>query len=223
MALKTLKGIYNSSKSGFTMAELVIAMLISSLVIIAIYTTYNKQQRVYTAQDQVVEVQQNLRAGMGIMTREIRMAGCDPQETGLYGITTANAGTLAFTADTNNDGGSPGSGESYQYQLYDSDGDGTPDALRRTPGGSVLANNIYNLEFYYLLADGTWTTTPSASQLSSIRTVEISILARAGRLDPDFTDARTYTSASGTVWGPFNDQYRRRMLITQIKCRDTGL
>lgn len=218
-----LKGISNRNKSGFTLVELLIAMFISSLVIGAIYTTYEKQQKVYTAQDQVVDVQQNLRAGMNIMTREIRMAGYDSQGTGKYGITTADAGTFSFTADVNNDGGSPGSGETFQYSLYDSDGDGTNDALRRTPGGSTLANNIYNLEFYYLLSDGTGTTTPSASQLNSIRTVEISVLARAGRPDPDFTDTATYTTPSGTVWGPFNDNYRRRILITNIKCRNMGL
>ncbi|MFW8602332.1 PilW family protein [Desulfobacterota bacterium M19] len=210
---------------GFTIIELLVAMLISSIVVGAIYTTYNKQQRIYTAQDQVVDVQQNLRAALSVMENEIKMAGYDPHETGLYGVTAASAGSFAFTADLNNDAGSPGTGESFKYELYDSSvpPDGVNDSLRRTPGGSSLADNIYNLEFYYQLSDGTWTTSPTTMQLNAIRVVKISILARSGRTDPDYVDTRKYITASGAQWGPFNDNYRRRFMITTVKCRNLGI
>jgi len=218
---KNIPGCYSK---GFTLIELLVTMLISSMVIGAIYTTFTKQQGIYTAQDKVVEVQQDLRAGISIMASELRMAGYDPSESGLYGVTAASAGTFAFTADVNDDGGAPGTGESYQYELYDSDGDAVKDALRRTPAGSAVANNIYNLEFYYQLSDGvTWTTSPTTSQLNLIRAVKVSILARAGRTDPNFVDSKTYTTASGATWGPFNDNYRRRFLVTTVKCRNLGL
>ena len=46
---------------GFTLVELLIAVLISGIVIIEIYNFFNYQQRNYALQDQLVEVQQNLR------------------------------------------------------------------------------------------------------------------------------------------------------------------
>lgn len=218
--------------SGFTLIELLVTMLISSVVIGAIYTTFTQQQKTYTAQDQVVEMQQNLRAGLSIMVSELRMAGYDPQETNNYGVTAASAGSFAFTADVNEDGGNPTAAlvgppakenELFQYELYDSAAPVGNDALRRTPGGSAVANNIFNLEFYYQLSDGTWTTTPTASQLSAIRAVKVSILARAGRSDPNFVDSKTYTTASGVNWGPFNDNFRRRFMITSVQFRNLGL
>ncbi len=228
MAVKKRKNVFDS---GFTLIELMVTLLISSVVVGAVYTTYNKQQRIYTAQDQVVDVQQNLRAALSVMENEMRMAGYDPSATGLYGVTAASAGTFAFTADINNDGGSPGIGESFQYELYDSSNplDGVKDSLRRTPGGSSLADNIYNLKFHYQLSDGTWTISPSAMQLNAIRAVRISILARSGRTDPDYVDTNKYiTPASGpkdpvTQWGAFNDHYRRRFMITTVKCRNLGI
>jgi len=216
---------------GFTLVEILIAIAMSSVVILAIHTTYTTQQKVNTAQAAVVEMQQNIRAGMTIMTSEVRMAGYDPQKTGQYGITAATANSFSFTADTNDDGGPPGAGESYQYELYDSDGDGLNDALRRTPGGSALANGIYNLNFVYQLSDGTRTSTPAI--LTNIRSVQISILARAIVQDLSYQDSNNYPvsadlNGDGAItaadkWGPFNDRYRRRFFSQEITCRNMGL
>ena len=209
---------------GFTLVEILVAMAMSAVVIAAIYTTYSKQQEVNTVQGQVVQMQQNLRAGMFIMSREIRMAGYDPKETGLYGITAASASSFAFTADVNDDGGLPGVGESFQYELIDSDGDGTKDALRRTPADTnAVANDIYQLNFVYVLSDGTLTSTPTAAQLSLIRSVQISLLARASLQDKDYRDTSSYPAAAGVTWGPYNDKYRRRFVKQQIALRNMGL
>lgn len=213
----------HSPNQGFTLVEILIAMVMSSVVIAAIYTTFNKQQEVYTAQEQVVQMQQNLRAGVTIMASEFRMAGYDPQETGQYGITSASATSFAFTADTNDDGGAPGASESFQYELYDADGDGTTDALRRTPVGSALANDIYQLNFAYVLSDGSQTSTPTAAQLRSIRGVQVSLLARASLADPSYLDTKTYPVAAGINWGPFNDNFRRRFFQEEIDLRNMGL
>ena len=63
---------------GFTMVELLITMLISGVIMAAIYSAYTAQQRTYLAQQQVAGMQQNIRAGLDIMVRELRMAGYDP-------------------------------------------------------------------------------------------------------------------------------------------------
>jgi prepilin-type N-terminal cleavage/methylation domain-containing protein len=60
---------------GLTLIELLIAMAISAILIAAIYRTFIGQHKVYTAQEQVVDMQQNVRVAINRMMREIRMAG----------------------------------------------------------------------------------------------------------------------------------------------------
>lgn len=153
------------------------------------------------------------------MTREIRMAGFDPSGTGNYNVLAASSDSFNFTADLNEDGGAPGSGETFLYELYDTDAG--VKALRRTPNGSAVAENIERLEFYYTLDDGSSSLTPA--DLDKIRSVQISILAKAGRPDRNFVNTATYRSASGVDWGPADDNFRRRLLITTVQCRNMGL
>ncbi len=66
------------SDSGFTLIELMVAMAMSSIVVGVIYSAYTVQTKIYTEQDKVAEMQQNLRAGMAYLQREARMAGYNP-------------------------------------------------------------------------------------------------------------------------------------------------
>lgn len=60
---------------GVTLIELIIALVLSALVIAALYKTFILQQKTYTVQEQVVDMQQNAKAVVVRMVREIRMAG----------------------------------------------------------------------------------------------------------------------------------------------------
>jgi len=60
---------------GLTLIELLVAMAISSILIAAIYRTFMGQHKTYTVQEQVVDMQQNVRVAINRMMREIRMAG----------------------------------------------------------------------------------------------------------------------------------------------------
>lgn len=62
-------------KRGVTLIELLIALVMSGILIAALYRVFISQQKIYTVQDQVVDIQQNLRIAIDQMTREIRMAG----------------------------------------------------------------------------------------------------------------------------------------------------
>ncbi|MFZ0612384.1 MAG: prepilin-type N-terminal cleavage/methylation domain-containing protein [Desulfobacterales bacterium] len=62
---------------GFTLIELMIAMAISGLVLAAVYTAFNFQQQTHTGQQLRIEIQQNVRAALTLMQRDIRMAGYD--------------------------------------------------------------------------------------------------------------------------------------------------
>jgi type IV pilus assembly protein PilW len=62
-------------KSGFTLIEIMVALLLSSLLTMAVYSIFISQQHAYTVQDQVVEMEQNARAAIDMVRRELRMAG----------------------------------------------------------------------------------------------------------------------------------------------------
>jgi len=60
---------------GVTLIELLIALVISAILIVALYQIFIGQQKTYVVQEQVVDMQQNVRAAINKMMREIRMAG----------------------------------------------------------------------------------------------------------------------------------------------------
>jgi prepilin-type N-terminal cleavage/methylation domain-containing protein len=65
------------NEKGVTMIELLVALVICSIIIAAIYRLFVAQTRAYTVQDEVAEVQQNVRNAMELIVRDIRQAGFD--------------------------------------------------------------------------------------------------------------------------------------------------
>jgi prepilin-type N-terminal cleavage/methylation domain-containing protein len=61
--------------NGITLIELLVALSISGILVGAIYRTFIGQQKTYTVQERVVDMQQNVRAAINRMMTEIRMAG----------------------------------------------------------------------------------------------------------------------------------------------------
>ncbi len=61
--------------NGFTLIELLVAMAVSGIVAAAIFTVFKSQQDSYIVQEDVAAMQQNLRAGMSMLSRDVRMAG----------------------------------------------------------------------------------------------------------------------------------------------------
>jgi type IV pilus assembly protein PilW len=67
--------------------------VISAILIAAIYQTFIRQQKVYTVQEQVVDMQQNVRVAINKMMREIRMAGFGNASN----VVTLSGGVNGFT------------------------------------------------------------------------------------------------------------------------------
>ena len=223
---------------GFTLIELLVAMAIAGVVMAGIYSAYSSQQRSYIVQEQVAGMQQNLRASMDLMEREIRMAGCDPTGGAGAKIIKADIAELQFTIDLNEDGdvssstGNPN--EQIRYKLTDSGGLG-----REIWSGGLqpVAENIDALNFVYLdqrLSDGIDNDsdgtideydeavmgTPVVNT-ESIRAVQITLVARTGRGDPRYKDTASYRNQQGAVILPQqNDNFRRKLLTAQVNCRN---
>ena len=121
------------------------------------------------------------------------------------------------------DGDTGDSDEDITYGLVDSDGDGETDDLVRN--NVMIAENINTLNFVYLDEDGNALATPvAAADLPVIRTVQVTIIARADQINADFTDSTSYTNQQGTeILAAPNDHYRRRVLTSTIRCRNLGM
>jgi prepilin-type N-terminal cleavage/methylation domain-containing protein len=60
---------------GVTLIELLIALVLSAILIAGIYRVFIHQHKSYATQEQVADMQQNVRVAINRMIREIRMAG----------------------------------------------------------------------------------------------------------------------------------------------------
>ena len=212
----------HKNNHGLTLVELLIAIVLASIISIALVTTFASFSRTQTVQENVVDMQQNLRAGLYLMGREFRMAGYKgPNPSSVSGaeITAATINSLTFTAladddgiDNNSDGVIDETGELTTIQYAH---DATTRILGRSVDGAGLttvAESIQALEFNYKSESGaTIPDTTSLADRASIRAVEITMLAQARRSDPDFNNTTTYTTLSGAAWGPYNDGLRRRL------------
>lgn len=89
---------------GFTLIELLVAIAVASIVIAIVSVFFVRSGRIYVEQNVLAALQQEVRATMEIMGREIRLAGYDPARTGDFKILNADTTRLRFTMDINEDG-----------------------------------------------------------------------------------------------------------------------
>ena len=223
------------SNKGFTVIELAIAMVISGIVLAGIYATYRSQLRTHTTQRHVVEMQQNTRAAMYFIEKQIRMAGYDPLRTANAGIGapfTPNfeafggqilANYISLTSDIDGDGQiNENDDEMVAFRL-----NGT--RLERFSTGAVrwqlIADNIEALNFVYL--DGGNPPAPTWDP-DQIQSVQISLVSRGGQVDSaafiKAVNPVSYTNQRGDViLGAIDDGFRRIQLSREILCRNIGL
>ena len=214
-----------NARDGYTLLEILITTAIAGVVMGGIYTSFYSQDKSYVTQSEVTEMQQNLRGGLSLMMKEIRMAGCDPTSKANARIIRATPGLISFTLDIRGenandppDGDTSDPNERITYALYDSNRDGVNDTLgRRTGGGRnrPAAENVDAINFVYLDESGTPT-----GVLSEIRSVEVTLLARTARGDPAYQNNTIYANQRGAVIYAANDSFRRMILTANIKCRN---
>ncbi len=163
-------------QGGFTLIELLAGILITGVLLAALYYVFTSQQEAFSAQEQVAEMNQNIRGALDLMTREIRLAGYKTSTETFNGIQTAASNSIRVLADLDRNGDTSGANEDITY-TYDA---GTMQ-IWRNDVSLPIADNITNLSFSYTLIDGS--VTPSPSNLANIRKVTITVAARTTHPD----------------------------------------
>jgi type IV pilus assembly protein PilW len=215
---------------GFTLIELMIAMFLSTMVIGGIFALFRNQVAIHNTERLVLSMQQNARAAVSFMERDIRLAGSDPAGTSGASFLSANEVQLQFQTDADEDG-LIGAGETVTYSLS-----GT-NLMRTTDTSALVARNIEALNFDYFDSFGANISDKSvdpyvvpASSISAIARVEISIVARSGDAIPGLfikrLDSMQYRNLAGNVIldksGPNADFFRRMQVTTNIDCRNVA-
>ena len=67
---------------GFTLVELMVVVLLTAIAVIAIYRGYTAFSHSADAQEQIIEMQQNLRIGMHWLEKDLRRAGMNEERNG---------------------------------------------------------------------------------------------------------------------------------------------
>ena len=178
--------------NGFSLVELLIAMAISLVVLGAMYSVFTIQNKTFGKQEQIVEMQQNARAAMDMMSREIRMAGYNPTEASNFSGVTVNASQLQIQADLDGSGSIDAS--SQENIVYAFDAANKKITRNIGAGAQSFAENIDSFSFDYL--DGSGNVTAISADVRQIR---ITITGRTAKPDPGYTangGYRTYALTS---------------------------
>jgi len=184
---------------GFTLIEMMIAMAIGLVVLGAAYSVFTIQYKTFGNQEEIVAMQQSVRAGMDMMAREIRMARYDPSgvnsdaDTGndFVGVF-VDATQLEIQADLDGDGAIDGTSEENIIYAFDS----ANNRITRNTGGSAqpFVENVDSFSFDYLDSAGA-----STLNAADVRAIRITITGRTAKPDPAYSTNggyRTYTLTS---------------------------
>jgi type IV pilus assembly protein PilW len=155
-----------SGQQGFSLLELVIAMVIAGIVIAGIVAAHHVQQKNYRTQTMVINTQQNLRAAFHRLQNELLMAGYDRTNSERFGLININRlndnSAITFSGDFgatgNGDNGTLDGGETISFFLaspVDAAAKGTLALYRRVDGGqpALLAEGIEAMRFAYAFDD----------------------------------------------------------------------
>jgi len=224
---------------GFTLIEVMVALAIAGITLSVIYAVFISQSKTFTIQSQLVDLQQSLRTSMLFIERDIRQTGYNPgglteaaadtdgidnncdgitdetdnpftlfvAESESIGFKVALVNTVTFSLDKNGDGNACGGKESITYAL---------NGMTLEKNGAPLRENIEVLNLVYLAEDGA-----VATSIEDIRAVQIAIVGRIKHEDPSYNNAKSYVNLQGhEILAAQNDGFRRRLMTSQVYCRN---
>ena len=201
---------------GFSLVELLVAMVLGLIVVGALYGFYKVQARTLKVQENRQEAQEYARGVLDLMAREIRNAGYNPRgvtsgtncagtpTAGTPGVVTASSTSFQFTYDYRNISNSttpdgncddPDEEITYAYQTPgpQSCASGTGDIVRTANGTSeaITDCNVTAFSLTYYAKDSSTAMSPVV--LANIQRVKVSVTIQSKNPDPEFGGQLTAT------------------------------
>lgn len=194
---------------GFSLIEMLIAMTVGLVVLGAMYNVFTIQNKAFSNQEEMVAMQQSVRAGMDMMAREVGMAGYDPcsvntdsdPSNNFSGVTVSSA-QLQIKADL--DGNDPSNyclppnkgidATSQENIVYAFDAANKRITRNIGAGAQPFVENVDAFTFEYLDSSGNVNATSA-----DVRRIRITITGRTAKPDPSYLangGYRTYTLTS---------------------------
>lgn len=204
------------SERGFTIVELLVSILLTAIIMGAIYSVYRVQTHSAKVQESRLEAQEYARSVLDFMVREIRNAaynplgavagtGCGGGIPGAPSVVSATATSIRFTYDFENTGGTSfvpdgkcdGPDEDITY-TYDTSGcpSGYGNVTRNGSSNPLTNCNVTSFDLRYFKQDGTELSRPVTTELSNIQRVLITVTVKSLNPDTEFGGQLTATMTS---------------------------
>lgn len=208
---------------GFTLVELMIAMVILGVVLTGVVRMFSNTGHYHSAQEMMVDLTQDLRATKQLMVQELREAGCDPTNKGIFGFQVdsddrydTDDNSIHFTRDIDNgdgdaflepDGDADDSNENVRYYRTNDDCSGgagaimtiannSPGCLRRDlgVGGQPVMSGVTQFELHYFDVDGNELTGANLSTKGGLEDIDtVQVIISAQVEEPSKVSADSRT------------------------------
>lgn len=187
---------HKGMQAGATLIELLVYIALVSIGMTAVYSILISNIKTYDSIENTLVMHQDLRAALDMMVKEIRRAGCNPENGADIGFQSANANSIHFTADLQTASSEPDKSytavnEDVEYYLED----GT--LFRRAryqEGGNLeaqpLIEHVTSFQLTYWKKDGT-TAGAAPANLNDIWFVNI--VLEGETVNPDRLSKKTKT------------------------------
>jgi type II secretory pathway component PulJ len=187
--------VCHKTPNGFSIVEMVIALGLSLVTVSAVYTLYVSELRAQLVREDKLDMQQQARVVIDVVSREILTAGYDPRSVNRDGDVTNDflgitydPSRLVIKADLNGNGLIADASESIVF-VFDV---GTHTLRRNTGGGNQpFGENIQSFFVEYFDQEGI-----STIDSTKIRQVKIIVTARTGGPDLKYVSNGGYRTVT---------------------------
>src|SRR3972149_2488435 len=125
-------------QAGFTIVELLVSILLTSIIMTAVYSVYRVQTHSAKVQESRLEAQEYARSVLDMMVREVRNAGYAPTGAACAVVVSASSQTIQFAYDANANGVCTDADEDIEYR-FDATGCSSLGNIRRlTRNGATI-------------------------------------------------------------------------------------
>ena len=176
----------------FSLTELLTVVVISGLLVTALYGFLARQRKTATIQNLKATTESLAQLAFFIIGRDIRRAGSNPAGAMGYSagaeipIGIAQNDQIQIFADLNgNRSIDANTDENITYQFVDDpvSPDGVKDRIMRQSGNNLVIENIRTFDIkYQVLGSSTWITSTAAPEM--IRLVRLHMVAGTGKINP---------------------------------------